>query len=152
MIRELEKLSASEVDLVMKTPLFVCILIAGADNEIDGKEIKGAIELAKKGKAKANMSEFYKIAAEDFEDKLKIILQELPFESTQRTPVLVDELSRLNSILPKIERTFAIDFYNSLRYIAKKIAESSGGLLGMKSVGEEEMKLLGLPMIKDPSI
>ena len=152
MVKELEKLSTSEIELLAKAPLLVCILIAGADNEIDNKEIKGAIELAKKGKAKASISEFYKTAAEDFEDKLKIILQTMPFESTQRNPLLFDELSKLNSILPKIEKTFAVDFYHSLRYIAKKIAESSGGMLGLKSVGEEEMKFISLPMIKDPSI
>lgn len=152
MIKELERLSTSEAEVLSMAPLFVCILIAGADNEIDNKEIKGAIELAKKGKAKASISEFYRLIAQDFEDKLKITLQTLPFESTQRNPLLFEELSKLNSILPKIEKTFASDFYLSLRYIAKKIAESSGGLLGMKSVGEEEMKFLSLPMIKDPSI
>jgi hypothetical protein len=152
MLKELERLSTSELEQLVKAPLLVCILIAGADNEIDNKELKGAIELAKKGKAKASISEFYKIATEDFEDKLKIILQSLPFESTQRNPLLFDELSKLNSIFPKIEKTFATDFYTSLRYIAKKIAESSGGVLGMKSVGDEEMEFISLPMINDPSI
>lgn len=151
MVKELERLSSSEVEIVTKAPLLVCILIAGADDEIDKKEIKGAIELAKKAKAKASLSGFYKMVAEDFEDKLKIILQSLPAKSTQRNPLLVEELSQLNSILPKINKAFALDFYNSLLYIAKKIAESSGGVLGMKSVGDEEMKLLSLPMIKKPA-
>ena len=152
MVKELEKLSASEVEILMKAPLLVCILIAGADNEIDKKEIKGAIELAKTAKSKANMSEFYQLVTEDFEDKLKIILQGLPIESTQRNPLLFEELSRLNFILPKINKAFALGYYKSLTYIAKKIAESSGGMLGMKSVGDEELKLIRLPMIKSPSV
>ena len=152
MLKELERLSVSELEQLVKAPLLVCILIAGADNEIDNKELKGAIELAKKGKAKASISEFYKMATEDFEDKLKIILQGLPFESTRRNPLLIDELSKLNSILRKIDKKFATDFYVSLLYIAKKIAESSGGVLGMKSVGDEEMELISLSMIKDPSL
>ena len=92
------------------------------------------------------------MATEDFEDKLKFILQSLPHESALRNPIIVKELALLNNLLPKIEKTFSKDYYKSLRYIAKKIAESSGGLLGMKSVGDEELQLMGLAMIKDPSI
>ena len=152
MLKELEKLSAAEIEVMMKAPLLVCILIAGADNEIDGKEIKGAIELARKGKTKASISDFYQMASEDFEDKLKIILQGLPIESMQRNPLIFEELTQLNVILPKVNKVFAVDFYKSLTYIAKKIAESSGGLLGMKTVGDEEMRLINLFMIKDPSL
>ena len=152
MLKELEKLSAAEIEVMMKAPLLVCILIAGADNEIDGKEIKGAIELARKGKTKASISDFYQMASEDFEDKLKIILQGLPIESMQRNPLIFEELTQLNVILPKVNKVFAADFYKSLTYIAKKIAESSGGLLGMKTVGDEEIRLINLFMIKDPSL
>lgn len=152
MLKELEKLSASELEALLKAPLLVCILIAGADNHIDKKEMKGAIDLAKSGKTKATLSEFYKLVVEDFEDKLKIMMQALPIESTQRNPILFEELALLNSIWPKVSKTFAVDYYRSLTYIAKKIAESSGGVLGMKSVGDEESRLIQLPMLKDPSL
>lgn len=153
MIKELERLSAPEAETMAKAPLLVCILIAGADNEIDKKEVKRAIALSekKKDKVKVSLAQFYKEVSADFEDKLKIILQGLPVESTQRNPLIFEELSKINLILPKIEKYFAQEFYKSLRYIAKKIAESSGGMLGMKTVGEDESKLIGLPMIKDPS-
>ena len=150
-MKELDKLSASEVEIMMKAPLLVCVLIAGADNEIDNKEIKGAIELAEEAQAKVDLSEFYKMVTEDFEDKLKIILQGLPIESTQRNPILFEELNLLNAVFPKLKKSFAQEYYKSLRFLAKKVAESSGGVLGIKSVGEEEMKFLKLPMIKDPS-
>lgn len=152
MLKELDLLSSTEVETLVKAPLLVCILIAGADNEIDKKEVKGAIELAEKGKTKASVAEFYKLVSEDFEDKLKIVFQGLPNESALRTPLIINELSKLNSILSKVKKSFAQDYYNSLRYIAKKIAESSGGMLGIKSVGEEEMEFFNLPMIKDPSL
>ena len=70
MVKELGQLVASEVELMMKAPLLVCILIAGADNNIDKKEIKAAIELAKRGKAKRSLSGYYQEVSEDFEDKL----------------------------------------------------------------------------------
>lgn len=152
MLKDLVRLSAAEVETLIKAPLQVCILIAGADNEIDRREMREAIGLAEARKTKASVAEFYKLVSEDFEDKLKIVLQSLPDESDLRNPLLFDELSRLNSILPKIRKPFAQDYYNSLRFIARKIAESSGGMLGLKKIGEEEMKVYTLPMIKDPSL
>lgn len=152
MIKDLERLSDSELESMLKAPLLVCILIAGADNEIDKKELRGAIELAKSAKAKPNLVEFYIMAVEDFEDKLKIILQGLPSATTKRNPILFEELAHLNPILRKIGKSFAADYYQSLLYIARRIAESSGGVLGLKSVGDEESKLIQLPMIKDPSL
>ncbi len=58
MLKELERLSSSEVECMVKAPLLVCILI-GADNKIDNKEINGAIELAQTEKMKASVAEFY---------------------------------------------------------------------------------------------
>ncbi len=152
MIKELDRLSSVEVETLIRAPLLVCILIAGADNEIDSNEIREAIELAEAGKTKASLTEFYQLVSEDFEDKLKIVMQSLPKKSELRIPMLFDELSLLNLILPKIKKTFAKDYYKSLLFIARKIAESSGGMLGLRKIGEEEMKVYALPMIKDPSI
>lgn len=153
MIAQFEGLLPSEAELMYKAPILVCILIAGADGHIDRKEIQGAIELTRKKqtKAKASLIEFYRAVGEDFEDKLKVVIQSLPIESTQRNPLVIEDLSKLNAIFQKLNKTFVIEFYNSLREIAQKIAESSGGLLGMKSVGQEEARLIGLPMIKAPS-
>ena len=41
--------------------------------------------------------------------------------------------------------------YHMLKELAQKIASSSGGLWGMKTVTNEEAKFLQLPMISDPS-
>ncbi len=152
MVKEFDKLSATEAETMLKAPMLVCILIAGADNQIDDKEIKGAIDLSKKGKAKAVLGPYYQHISEDFEDKLKILLQDLPDDPKERNALIVKELASLNKILPKINKSFTHDFYLSLTFIAKKIAESSGGVLGMNKVGDEEMEFVTLPMIKDPSI
>lgn len=141
------------MELMFKAPILACILIAGADNDIDKKEIQGALTLAnnKHRRGKAKLMGFYQIVNEDFEDKLKITIQSYPIESTQRTPLIVEELAALNSVLPKIEKSFAIEFVKSLRELAMGIAQSSGGILGLKSIGSEEAQFVNLPMIKDPS-
>ena len=154
MIREFDKLSATETELMIKAPILVCILIAGADGNIDRKEIQGAIEQARKKQARtdANLLEFYQYVGEDFEDKLKVLIQSYPSKPQQRNPLIVEELSSLNKLLPRLDASFALAFYQSIKEIAQKTAESSGGLLGLNKVGEEESQYLGLPMIKDPSL
>ncbi|MBK8292958.1 MAG: hypothetical protein IPK96_20495 [Flammeovirgaceae bacterium] len=42
MIPEFEELSQAEIELMHKAPILVCILIAGADDHIDNREIKKA--------------------------------------------------------------------------------------------------------------
>ena len=153
MIREFDGLYASECELMLKAPLLVCILIAGADDDIDRREVKKAIELSQRNQSrgKSRLTEFYRELAEDFEDKLKIVIQSFPSKAIQREPMISAELKGLNDIFPKLNTQFAVDFYQSLLELAQKTAESSGGLLGMKSVGAEEAKLVTLAMILNPA-
>lgn len=52
MIKELERLKEGEVELMLKSPVVLCILIAGADGTIDRKEIKEAINVTVKKRIK----------------------------------------------------------------------------------------------------
>jgi hypothetical protein len=151
MVTELAKLSSVELELVYKAPLLVCILIAGADGDIDRKEIRRAINVAQKKQTGADaVSTLFKEVAQDFEDKLKVLIQGYPYEATQRTPLIVEELTALNHLWPKLPAPFAKGFYEVLLTLAQEVAKSSGGLLGMKSVGSEEARLVKLNMIKNP--
>lgn len=154
MIEEFKNLSPDEIETMYKVPVLVSILIAGADNEIDNSEIKKAVSLSKTKKIRARESlvDYYREAGKDFEDKLKVMIQQYPSSAKERNPLIINELMRVNSILPKVDRRFAIEFYESVKDIARKIAEASGGLLGYMAVGYEESKLIGLQMIKDPGV
>ena len=153
MITDFEKLNEEEVELMLKVPLLVSILIAGADNEIDNSEVKKAVDISKSKqiRARKNLSDFYQEVGENFEDKLKVLIQQYPVSSEQRNPIIVDELEKVNTILPKLDSQFASQFYESVKDIAKKVAEESGGVLGYMAIGYEESKLIDLKMIKDPS-
>jgi len=153
MIADFEKLNEEEVEAMMKVPLLVSILIAGADNEIDNSEIKKAVDVSrsKQIRARKSLLDFYQEVGENFEDKLKILIQQYPVSSEQRNPVIIDELEGINSILPKLDKQFSSEFYASIKDIAKKVAEASGGVLGYMSIGYEESKLIDLKMIKDPA-
>ena len=151
MINELARLKESEVELMLKAPILLCILIAGADGTIDRKEIKKAINVTARKKGKSILDSYFKEVSQDFEDKLKVLLQSYPYESRRRNPLLIEELRQLNPILRKLDILIAKPFYDMLKELAEKIAESSGGLWGMMSVDSEEAKYIRLPMLDDPA-
>ncbi|MBX2917532.1 MAG: hypothetical protein KF856_19870 [Cyclobacteriaceae bacterium] len=153
MIREFEKLTLNEIELLHKAPVLVSVLIAGADGKIDNKEISRAISLTeeKQKRGRSNLMGFYAEVSTDFEDKMKIIIQSLPSQVDARTSEISNLLTQLDPVLKKLSRQIAKEFYDSLREIASEIAQSSGGLLGMKTVGDEESLLIDLPMVKDPA-
>jgi len=153
MIQEFNSLSSEETDLMYKAPFLIIILIAGADDKIDKQEMKQALAISKLKlkRARRDLVEYYNEMGQDFEDKLKIFIHDLPKDTDERNEEISTELAKLNDILPKLDKKFAINYYESMKDWAVKIAESSGGVFGFMSVGYEESKVLDLKMIKDPS-
>ena len=153
MITDFEKLNDEEIELMLQIPLLVSILIAGADNEIDNSEIKKAVDISKSKQLRARKSllDYYSEVSDNFEDKLKVMIQQFPVSAEERNPMIIDQLEKVNDILPKLDNQFAVEFYESVKDIAKKIAEASGGVLGYMAIGYEESKLIGLKMINDPA-
>lgn len=153
MIPAFDKLSDPEIEVMLRAPLIACILIAGADGDVDRKEIKKAIHHTQTSasRSKASVVEYFKLVEEDFEDKLKVVLQSLPGKVEERNRLIVEELTSLNNILPKLAKTFAVEFYAKMRDLAHEVASSSGGMLGMNTVGDEEAQYVELPMIKNPA-
>src|SRR5688572_19401477 len=111
MIPAFDKLSDKEIEVMLRAPIIACILIAGADGHVDRKEIEKAIHTTQKSatKSKSIIIDYFKLVEEDFEDKLKIVLQSLPADVRERNELIVSELSALNSILPKLKGTFAAE-------------------------------------------
>lgn len=150
MIPQFETLSASDIELMLKAPVLVCILVAGADGTIDKQEIKQAI-VHTRNRAGTAMAEYLREVSQDFEDKLKILLQAYPHNAAERALTISDELAQLNPVLSKMQRGFAAEVYQMLRGLALKIASSSGGILGMNAIDDEEAQFVQLSMIRDPS-
>lgn len=153
MIPELENLREDEIEALKRGPVLVSILIAGADDNIDKYEVKEAIATArsKQTRAPEGLTDFYKEVAKDFESELHRLIKELPGTDKDRNPVITRELRKLNRVIIKLDKSFAIKYYGSLKDMAKKVAEASGGIMGYLSVSYEEAKMLELEMINDPS-
>ncbi len=153
MIQEFEILSQTEKELMLSLPVYVAVLIAGADGEIDDREVSKAINLAndKLKNARKELIGFYSEANENFEDKFKMAVANLPSSTEERQKELVKKLKESNEIFDRLPKKYAISLYSSLKEIAKKIAEASGGVFGYMAIDFEESKLIDLKMIKDPS-
>ena len=153
MIPQFENLSQEEEELMYSLPIYVSVLIAGADGKIDGTEIKKAVSLAglKKKKARKDLLEYYNHVNTDYEDKIKVTIANLPLDHKEREKILIEDIKKSNDVFQKIDKKFATKLYASLKETAKHIAESSGGVFGYMSVGYEESRLIDLKMIKDPS-
>ena len=153
MIAQFEDLNQDELELMYSLPIYVSVLIAGADGKIDSTEIKKAVSLAelKKKKARKDLLEYYNHVNTDYEDKMKMTIANLPLGHKEREKLLIEDIKKVNDIFPKLDKVFATKLYASLKEIAVHIAEASGGVFGYMSVGYEESRLIDLKMIKDPS-
>ena len=153
MIQEFKNLRDDEIDVLLKAPVLVSVLIAGADSKIDKSELAQAVQVAdsKQARAREQLLAYYQEVGENFEGKLVHAIDELPSGVEERNEAITKELRKLNHILPKIDSNYAIKLHASLKDFAKKIAEASGGVLGYMSVSYEEAKLMDLPMLEDPA-
>jgi hypothetical protein len=153
MITFFEKLREDEVKLMYRTPLLVSILIAGADNKIDKKEIKEVVSLTKikQSKGRNLLLDYYQEIGETFEADLNEEIASLPAAADKRNNYIVEELRRLNIILPKLDRNFAIEFYESMKEIAHTVAHASGGIFGYLTVGTEESRYMELNFVRNPA-
>lgn len=153
MIEEFKYLREDEIEVMMKAPVYVAILIAGADGKIDNTERKEAIAAAraKQSRTRDQLVNYYTEVGKDFEQKFEELMNALPAETEARNDAISMELRKVNYVFKKIDKNFSIKLYGSLKDLAKKIAEASGGVLGYLSVSYEESKLMELRMINDPS-
>ena len=137
--------------MVMKAPIYVAVLIAGADGEIDNSERKEAVDIAnnRQSRSREQLSEYYQ--AIDFQNEFEKMIIELPSDVDERNTAIIRELRKLNFILKKVDRPWAVKLHGSLKDLSKKIAEASGGLMSYLTVSYEESKLMELKMLKDPS-
>lgn len=153
MIPQFQNLKEEEKKILLDAPVLITILISGTDNEINMQEIDEAISLAnlRKHRSREILQDYYRESGKNFHKKLEKTINDLPEEGEARNRIIVEQLSMLNTILPKLEKSYAIQLYASLRNFAKRIAESSGGFLGYGSISEEERQYINLNMISDPS-
>ena len=145
-----DHLTTTEVSLLKDAIALIAVLIAGADGKIDRKEKEWAAKIAgiRTYTGEEEMQEFYKDVTHDLDEKIEVLIDELPGGVEERTQQIASRLSQLNEILPKLEPEIGYKMYKGYVSFAKHVAKSSGGFLRIFSIGREESKLVGLSMIE----
>jgi hypothetical protein len=152
MLDHIKSLKEEEKNLILHAPMYVSILIAGADGDVDEVEKKRILELihTKTFSEKYELRELYRTLDHDAANELRMMIATLPQDRDQRNTHLTQLLSQLNHIMPKLEKPFAIQLYHSLRQFAHYVATAEGGFWGVNTMTPAEKLLVHLPMIHNP--
>ncbi|MEO8664574.1 MAG: hypothetical protein ABI462_03680 [Ignavibacteria bacterium] len=151
MIYEFKNLNNDESSTMLIAPSLVTLLIAGAEGNIDQKEIDWGTKIAHfRANEHSILQNYYHEVDKNFNETLKELIEKMPGDVKERTGKINLELSKLNSILSKLDPAFAKEFYKSLLSLSKQVAHASGGIWGYGSVSPEEKKLINLGVINPP--
>ena len=142
-------LSSEEIQKLHDAPAQVTVLVAGADGNIDPKEIAAAEKVTQIRSFSYHevMKSFYETVNADFQETLDQLISELPADLEERQAELSSRLTQLNPILAKLDHHIARLFYETLLSLASHVAKASGGIIGMFTINNEEKKVIELPMI-----
>lgn len=152
MLHQLRNLNQQEMDLLAAAPVWVMLLIACADQNIEEKEVNRGKEIIriKSFTEKSDVRFIYSDLESQMDHIIDQSLKSLSADGEERIKFISAKLEELNEILAKIERSFAIQFYNSLRDLAIYVAQASETFFGVISINMEEKKYIKLPMLKKP--
>ncbi|GJM35985.1 MAG: hypothetical protein DHS20C18_49860 [Saprospiraceae bacterium] len=151
MPQELKKLSPEEQHIMLDVIPLITILVAGADGKIDAKELAHGEKITRirSYDYHAQLKPYFQKVGENYTQRLQELIEELPDNTETRQEEISNRLSKINSILPKLDHTYAKLFYESLLTFAKHVAKSSGGVFGIMSINAKEHKVIRLAML-DP--
>lgn len=152
MLKNLVHLKEEEKQLLIDAPLYVSILLAGADGNVNSYEKKRTIELVhvKTYSETPALRDLYHEVEIDAQHRLNELLAAMPDETVARNEKISSILEKINHILPRLEFHFAHRYYKSLRDFAHYVAETDGGFWRVGAVGEKEKVWVKLPMIHEP--
>ena len=152
MLYQLQKLSAEEQTLVQRSPIWVTLLMACADHDIEEGEIDRAKEIIhiKSFAIKNDVKNLYKDLDSHVDEEIDFALQSLSADGKERLAFLEQHIAKLNDIFPKLDHAYAVQLHKSLVTLATSVARADGGLFGINKISEDEAKYIHLPMLKQP--
>ena len=146
----LRNLNETEKDSMKSAPILAGLLIACVDGEVTEKELARIEQIIKTKTFSEHNDVHYlytELANDSLNGRIKSVFADLGHSTDERVANATEALKGLNTILPKLNPTYALQFRDSLHDIAVEVAKASGGIFGMGSISEEEKELLNLPMI-----
>lgn len=152
MLYQLQKLSEEEQTLVRRSPIWVTLLIACADYDIEEAEIDRAKEVIhiKSFAVKNDVKNLYKDLDSHVDEEIDFALKSLSADGKERLAFLEQHIAKLNDIFPKLDHTYAVQLHKSLVSLATSVARADGGLFGIRKINEDQAKYIHLPMLNKP--
>lgn len=147
---QLAPLNDNDIQSLINSYPLITVLIAGADGEIDRKELEWGTKLTHIRSYNENygLHQLFKLVQAEFAQHIDEIMLEVPGNVKDRYDWISPKLESLNKIISKLPSATGYAVYKSLKSFAKHIAKAEGGFLGMWSISSEEKKLIDLPMIQ----
>lgn len=144
MLSKIEHLSSAEKQLIVNAPLLVSALVAGSDGEFMPEEISQAVKIIhiKTYSETRDVSGVYKAIDAHSEEAIDMLIDSLPESTLDRNLFLIEQLTELNAIFPKLDEVFATDLFNSLKELAFYVSNAGDLGVGMRSEQEKEMAKL----------
>ncbi|MGB3798744.1 MAG: hypothetical protein WA952_02955 [Lewinella sp.] len=151
MLREFNTLTDEEQQLMFDAIPLITILVGAADNDLDEVELTEAHRLAeiRSYNNRGRLNGYYEIIEKGLPERIQQLYNGMVNGVSAREKYIVGELSKLNTILPKLRQPYDYLYYHNFRTFARHIAECHGGFLRFITVGPKESKVMELPMI-DP--
>ncbi|MBS1552072.1 MAG: hypothetical protein JST15_08405 [Bacteroidetes bacterium] len=152
MIPEFKNLNDHEIHIMLSAPALITLLIAGAEGNIEEKEIDWGAKIAhfRAEDKDSILQNYYKEVDRTFDESLKEYIVMIPHDVHDRTEKINSRLAKINQILPKLDKKFAMEFYKSILTLSTQVAKASGGIWGYGSISREEQKLIDLDVIHRP--
>ncbi|MCC6460193.1 MAG: hypothetical protein IT260_06965 [Saprospiraceae bacterium] len=151
MLEGFEHLAAEEIDVLIEAPVLITVLIGAADGTLDREERSWTEKLMRTrtySKTAHLVSEYYRVVAEGFLEKVDATMAQLPADADARNQAIAEKLSAVNPVLAKLDLHLAASLYKSYVSLAQEAAKASGGFLRIGSVSAAEYEWLKLPMIQ----
>ena len=150
MLREFNTLSPEEQQVMFDAIPLITILVGAADNQLDEVELTEAQRLAdiRSYNNRGRLTAYYEIIDKGLTERILELFNGMVNGTAAREKYIVGQLSKLNTILPKLREPYGYLYYHNFRTFARHIAEAHGGFLRFITVGPKEAKVMDLPMVK----
>jgi hypothetical protein len=142
-------LSPEEIKILKDAHAYITVLIAGADGKIDAQELAWAEKIAqiRTFAGDERLKDFHDEVNQEIAGRIRQIIEDLPSDPDARNILISERLVLVNPILAQLDPSIGSYLYKGFVSFAGRIAKASGGILSFFSIGPEEKKWMGLPML-----
>lgn len=130
-MKSFENLNRTEKEALLKFPAYISLLAANNADGFDKKEEEVAIDFTHTKTFSCNpvLSDFYKEADKVFKSNIETLNNKLPKEKREREKAIKEELEKLEPLLLKLGKEYAIIMHESMKSFTEHVSEAHDNVL-----------------------